>query len=301
MKVRIAVAPPGSALADDQFADYLSACESFGFDTIWLSDVPLGPLGDPLISLTYAAARTSKLKLGMNVVPLGRNPLWLAKQLAQLDRLSNGRLLLSLVPGLGQPEERAALGYATGDAEADHRGNSIDEIIALLRSWWDGQAVTGSFGPFRYDGVKVVPQPKQTPLELWLGGIGPAALDRVARLSDGWLTASATPVEAAAGRVTIESRARELGRVIDADHFGISMPYARHDPEANSVEALRKRRSDRDLSGVLPVGAEQLANLLRAHIDGGLTKFVLRSMSLPGHDWRDDLSWLADTVLALQN
>ena len=300
MKVRIAVAPPASALADDQFADYLDALESFGFDTIWLSDVPLGPLGDPLISLTYAAARTAKLKLGMNVVPLGRNPLWLAKQLAQLDRLSNGRLLLSFVPGLGQPEERAALGYASGDAGADHRGNSIDEIIALLRSWWAGEAVTGSLGPFRYDGVKIVPQPKQDPLELWLGGIGPAALDRVARLSDGWLTASATPREAAAGRVTIECRASEIGRTIDADHFGISMPFAREEPDPVSVEALRSRRSDRDLSEVLPIGEERLVNLLRAHIDGGLTKFVLRSLSGPGVDWRDDLSWLADTVLSLQ-
>ncbi len=300
MKVRIAVAPPGSALADDQFADYLSACESFGFDTIWLSDVPLGPLGDPLISLAYAAARTSKLKLGMNVVPLGRNPLWLAKQLAQLDRLSNGRLLLSLVPGLGQPEERAALGYATGAAGADHRGNSIDEIMGLLRTWWDGEPVTGTFGTFRYDGVKVVPQPKQHPLELWLGGIGPAALDRVARLSDGWLTASATPAEAAAGRVTIESRAAEIGRTIDADHFGISMPFARFEPDPVSVEALRKRRADREISEVLPVGGPALVSLLGAHINGGLTKFVLRSLSGPSVDWRDDLSWLADTVLSLQ-
>lgn len=300
MKVRIAVAPPSSALADDQFADYLDACESFGFDTIWLSDVPLGPLGDPLISLSYAAARTSKLKLGMNVVPLGRNPLWLAKQLAQLDRLSNGRLLLSLVPGLGQPEERAALGYATGDAVSDHRGSSIDEIMGLLRQWWAGEAVTGTFGPFRYDAVKVVPQPKQTPLELWLGGIGPAALDRAARLSDGWLTASATPAEASAGRVVIEARAAEIGRTIDADHFGISMPFARVEPEPISVEALRKRRADRDLSGVLPVGGTQLTDLLRAHIDGGLTKFVLRSLATAGPGWRDDLSWLADTVLPLQ-
>lgn len=86
MNGRIALAPPASAMADDQFPAYLAACESLGFDTIWLSDIPLGPLGDPLLSL------------------------------AQLDRPSNGRLLLSLVPGLGQPAERRALGYDTGDS-----------------------------------------------------------------------------------------------------------------------------------------------------------------------------------------
>ena len=73
------------------FDEYLLAVETLGFDTLWRSDVPLGPLGDPLLSLSYAAARTTRLKLGMNVVPLGRNPFWLAKQLAQLDQLSHTR------------------------------------------------------------------------------------------------------------------------------------------------------------------------------------------------------------------
>jgi probable F420-dependent oxidoreductase len=300
VKVRIAVTPPTSVFADDQFTGYLQRCEQLGFDTIWLSDIPLGPLGDPLLSLTYAAACTTKLKLGMNVVPLGRNPLWLAKQLAQLDRLSKGRLLISLVPGLGSAEERGALGYASGDAALDHRGNAIDDTIGLMRSWWAGESVTASFGAYRYDGISLSPLPEQSPLEVWLGGIGPQALDRVARLSDGWLTANATPAEAAAGRQTIEARAAVAGRVIDADHFGISIPYARMEPDAATMVLLKKRRTDGDLSEIVPVGSTGLVDLLRAHIDSGLTKFVVRSMSGPATDWRDDLSWLADTVLSLQ-
>jgi probable F420-dependent oxidoreductase len=300
VKVRIAVTPPTSAFVDDQFTEYLSVCEELGFDTIWLSDVPLGPLGDPLLSLTYAAACTTKLKLGMNLVPLGRNPLWLAKQLAQLDRLSKGRLLLSLVPGLGSLEERAALGYASGDSARDHRGNAIDDTIGFLRSWWAGESVTGSFGAYRYEAVSLAPLPQQNPLEVWLGGIGPQALDRVARLSDGWLTANATPREASAGRRVIEERAAIAGRVIDADHFGISIPYARREPDHSTMAALKKRRADGDLKDIVPVGDLELAGLLRAHIDGGLSKFVVRSMAASGTDWRDDLRWLADSVLSLQ-
>jgi probable F420-dependent oxidoreductase len=258
-----------------------------------LSDIPLGPFGDPLVSLAYAAARTTKLKLGMNVVPLGRNPLWLAKQLAQLDRLSGGRLLISLVPGLGQPTERAALGHATGD-----RGKAIDEAIGLLRAWWKGEGVTADVGPYRYDDVRLSPTPWQDPLEIWLGGLGPQALDRVARLSDGWLTAAATPAEAAAGRITIEKRAAELGRVIDADHFGISMPYAWSEPPASALAAVRQRRADGDISQILPIGEHSLKTLLTAHIDGGITKFVLRS-SL-SDSWRTDLMRLANLVLPLQ-
>jgi probable F420-dependent oxidoreductase len=294
MKIRFAVTPSAAALHEDSFDAYLEACESLGFDTIWLSDVPLGPLGDPLVSLAYAAARTTKLKLGMNAVPLGRNPLWLAKQLAQVDRLSGGRLLVSFVPGLGQPTERAALGYSTAD-----RGKDIDRIIAMVRDWWSGKAVTTEFGPWRFDDVQVLPRPLQDPLEIWLGGIGPLALDRVARLADGWLTAAATPAEAAAGRLVIEAKAAELGRTVDTDHFGISLPYARTEPAETVVAALRKRRADSDLSDILPVGGAALKDLVQAHIDGGLTKFVVRPVG-PDENWRDELRWLADHLLFLQ-
>ncbi len=296
MKIRFAVTPPAAALHESQFDAYLDACETLGFDTIWLSDVPLGPLGDPLLSLTYAAARTTRLKLGMNVVPLGRNPMWLAKQLAHLDRISRGRLLVSLVPGLGQPQERAALGHATGD-----RGRAIDHTIGLLRTWWAGDEVDDALGDVHFSSVKVLPTPLQMPLEIWLGGIGPAALGRVARLGDGWLTANATPTEAAAGRRTIEARSTDIGRSIDNEHFGISMPFSITEPDPSVVAAMVARRGSSDLSEIAPIGGPALVNLLRAHIDGGLSKFVLRPVSgMVPTDWRAELDWLADTVLPMQ-
>ncbi len=303
MKVRIAVTPPASVLSDASvFVDYVQACESIGFDTMWLSDVPLGPLGDPVVSLAFAAAVTSKLKLGLNVVPLGRNPLWIAKQLAQVDRLSKGRLLISLVPGLGLPAERAALGHPKGD-----RGAAIDAMIPLLRSFWAGEKVHAQFEGYQFDGVELSPTPIQNPLELWLGGIGPAALDRVARLADGWLTANATPAEAEAARLVIVKRADDIGRVVDPEHFGISIPYARVEPPEASVAAIRQRRGGGaggdghgDLSEILPVGSISLNQVLRAHIDAGLSKFVLRPLSSASEHWLDELRWLADTTLPLQ-
>ncbi len=297
MKIRIAVTPPAAALRDEALGAYLGACETLGFDTVWLSDIPLGPNGDPLIALSYAAAATKRLKLGANIVPLGRNPLWLAKQLAQLDRLSGGRLLLSFVPGLGAAEERAALGFRTG-----HRGDAIDETIALLRRWWAGERVTQhSFG-FDFDDVAVEPRPLQQPLEIWLGGKGPAALSRVARLADGWLTSVMTPAEAGAAREVITAEAAALGRRVDAEHFGISIPVARQDPSPAALSALSVRRSDGDLSAIVPRGAAALTDLIGQHIDAGLSKFVVRPLDAmdPTADWRDDLGWLADTLLPLQ-
>src|SRR5262249_48945812 len=189
---------------------------------------------------------------------------------------------------------RAVLGHPTGD-----RGRAVDEILALARRWWAGESITASHGPYHFDALTLQPLPIQRPLEVWLGGIAPTALEPVARIADGWLTAAATPAEAARGCVTISARAVELGRTIDPEHFGISIPYARTEPPAAAVEAVRQRRADRDLTQILPVGRQALLALLGEHLAGGISKFVLRSLS-DSPDWRAELDWLAGIVLPLQ-
>ena len=294
MKIRFAVAPPPGTFHADRMLAFATTAEALGFDTIWLSDVPLAPIGDPIVSLAGVATVTTRLKLGANIVPIGRNPMILARQLAQLDRLSGGRLLLSFVPGIDQPGERAALGFPTGN-----RWTSIETDIALMRRWWSGEPVDHDDGHHRFDGVAVGPTPLQDPLEIWLGGAGPQALARVGRCSDGWLTANVTPVEAAAGRVTVEHHAAAAGRMIDVEHFGISMPYARRELSDATTAAVRARRTDGDITDIVPVGAGELVDLIHRHVDAGLSKFVLRPLD-PADDIAADLTWLADVVLPHQ-
>ena len=231
-------------------------------------------------------------------MPIGRNAMVLARQLAQLDRLSGGRLLLSFVPGLDQPGERPALGFPRGD-----RWARIEADIDLLRRWWAGETVDGAVGGTGevFEGIAVEPTPVQDPLEIWLGGAGPRALERVGRCADGWLTATVTPTEAAAGRAAVERHAADAGRTIDPEHFGISIPYARAEVPEATVALLRSRRRDGDLDGIVPVGAAALVELVQRHVDHGLSKFVLRP--LDGWEPGDDeaaLTWLADAVLPLQ-
>jgi probable F420-dependent oxidoreductase len=300
MKVRIAVAPSFTSFDPAVYTSFIEGLETHGFDTVWLSDIPMGASTEPLVALSYAAARTTKLKLGTNIVPLGRNPMVLAKELAQLDLLSRGRLLLSLVPGIDQPGERAALGVGKAN-----RGKLLEEFIGLMRAWWRGDSVTGAYGAYQYDAVEVRPTPHQDPLEIWLGGMGPVALERAGRLADGWLGAVLEPEAAGQARRTIEQSAERAGRHIDADHFGLSIPYARVEPHERAYEAMRLRRPDADPRALLPVGREQLRTLLSGHIEAGITKFVLRltgnsmtdDMPTASHD---DLAWLADAVLDLQ-
>lgn len=296
MKVRFAVSPPSDLWEPSMLPAYVDALEQLGFDTIWLSDVPMGSQVDPIVGLAFAAGRTTQLKLGANLVPIGRNPMLVAKELAQLDRLSNGRVLLSLVPGLDQPGEREALGI--GDA---NRGQYIDEVIPLLRRWWRGDAVQHHSERFAFTDVSVRPTPLQDPLEIWLGGVGPLALRRAGRLSDGWLGAALTPQEAGVAVQRIVEAAGAAERAIDPEHFGLSIPYARADPDERAIASLRARRPDADVSQILPVGAPQLRDLVQRLVEQGLSKFVVRPVTPPGSvEWNDELHWLADAVLDLQ-
>jgi probable F420-dependent oxidoreductase len=294
MKVRFAVAPhPGSQSGADLLA-FADALEASGFDGIWLSDLPVAPILDPLLGLALLAGRTTRLRLGANVVPLGRNPFLLAKQLAQLDQISAGRLLLSFVTGLDQPGEREALGLAGAS-----RGPALENVLGLLRSWWAGEPVDHDSERWSFTSLASVARPLQDPLEVWLGGRGPKALDRVGRVADGWLGAQLTPTEAKLARERIQASADRVGREIDPEHFGMSIAYARTRPEPEVLSALTARRIDADPLSLVPIGEEGLRSFIHGYIEAGLSKFVVRPVTSV-ESWADETEWLTNAILDLQ-
>jgi probable F420-dependent oxidoreductase len=296
MKIRFAVSAGVGAGDLDRFAADVTEIEALGFDTVWLSDVPLGATIDPVVGLANAAAVTSTLKLGANIVPIGRNPLTLAKSLAQIDQLSQGRLLLSFVVGLDQPGEREALG-----ARGTNRGRTLEEVTPLLRTWWAGEPVShgDERGLYTFEAVASPSRSYQQPLEVWFGGSGPAALTRTGRLADGWLGSAMSPQESKVARQRIEQAAAASGRTIDPEHFGLSIPYAAEKPDRRTLEFLQSRRPDADLESLLPVGPESLRRLIIAHVEAGLSKFVVRPVDMDVERHRL-LSGLADLLLPLQ-
>src|ERR1700735_3238299 len=169
MKIRFAVAPGSAALAGGELLAFSDALEASGFDGIWLSDLPVAPVIDPLLGLALVAGRTTRLRLGANVVPLGRNPFVLAKQLAQLDQVSDGRLLLTFVTRVNQPGERGALAIATPP-----RVELLEEPLGIARRFWAGEAVDHDSGHSSTSGLRLPIRPVQDPLEVWLGGRGAA-------------------------------------------------------------------------------------------------------------------------------
>src|ERR671936_999021 len=110
MKIRIGVGAAGAASTPDALGELVTAIDQLGFDSLWLSEVLTGPILDPLVGLSWAAANNPRVKLGTTMLLPGRNVVRLAKQLASLDVLCRGRLLLVLVPGLTYAPERDAIG-----------------------------------------------------------------------------------------------------------------------------------------------------------------------------------------------
>jgi probable F420-dependent oxidoreductase len=298
MKVRVGYGlGVGGLHRDDAFGDFVDALERHRFDSLWLSERLTGDAPDPLVGLAYAAGRTTRLKLGTSVLVVpGRNPVVLAKEIASLDRLSNGRLLPAFGLGVADPAEQQGFGVARGE-----RAAWFDEVVPLLRRLWLEDEVDHDGPRFRYERVRVRPKPVQTPPDVWLGGIAPSELRRVGRLGDGWLPSFVTPADVAAGRVVIEKAAAEAGRAIDAEHWGVLVPYVADGagvPDA-FVTRVAARRPGVDPADLVPVGLASVTAHLRRFVDEGFSKFVLVPLVEPA-SWDEELQVLASNVLPLE-
>jgi probable F420-dependent oxidoreductase len=292
MKVRIGIGAAGAASTPESLGELVGAIDDLAFDSLWLSEVLTGPVIDPLVGLAWAAASNPRVKLGTTALLPGRNVLRLAKQLASLDVLARGRLLVTLVPGLTYAPEREAIGV-----EPKRRGTVIDDALPLLRRLWAGESVSHDGPAGTFHDVRITPLPVQQPLEVWLGGTAPAALERCGRLSDGWLPSLCTPEEAAAGRRVIEEAATKAGRSISTEHFGMSIGYASAPIDPATARAMTARRP-RSVE-LTPVGLPAVRTLIERFVAVGFSKFVLRPIAPPA-SWRAELETLATAVGDLQ-
>jgi alkanesulfonate monooxygenase SsuD/methylene tetrahydromethanopterin reductase-like flavin-dependent oxidoreductase (luciferase family) len=284
MGVRFAVSAGARPPQADRLRELVTGAEQVGFGTVWFSDLGTLPSTDPLLSVAMAAAWTERINLGVTIVPFGYEPYVFARQLAQLDRLSGGRLRVMLVPGLDQSGERRALGI-----EGRDRGRLLDELIPVLRALWSGQPVPPA------DGGVAIPAlgtpPAQDHLQIWLAGRGPRALARVGRLADGWRGGARTADEAREVIARIQAEAAAVGRSIDPGHFGLTIAYARDAGDLSHQAHLAEEPA--------ATGRSELRELVGQLVEAGMTKFSVRRLA-PVTDWPDELRWLADTLLDLE-
>ena len=247
MKIRIGVGAAGASATPAALGELVASIDELGFDSLWLSEVLTGPVLDPVVGLAWAAASNPRVKLGTTMLLPGRNVLRLAKQLASLDVLCHGRLLVTLVPGLTYPPEREAIGV-----DPKRRGAFIDEALPLLRRLWAGETVSheGAVGTFQ--GVKLSPLPIQRPLEVWLGGNG-ARRPRALRPALGWLAAVAVHARRGGGGARGDRQGRGGGGPLD---------------QRRAFRHEHRLRARGDRSGDRAHDGRPAAALARAHAGG---------------------------------
>jgi probable F420-dependent oxidoreductase len=294
MKVRIGVAAGPASVADHvAFLDLVDTLDDLGYDSLWVPDVVTTPSFDPVTALAVAAGRRARLKLGTHLILPGRNPVLLARQLASLDRLSGGRLLLLAVIGLRQPDELRAQGV-----RAEDRTTMLEESLTVLRGLWRGERVTLEGRHLAVDDVALGLRPVQDPLEVWLGGMAPAALRRCGRMGEGWMPGLCTPEEAAAARTVIDEEAERVGRRIDPEHFGVNLSFTTGPIDDQVRAQVAARRPDLVAEDLVARGATGLAERIGAFVEVGFSKFVIRPSGDQGR--LTDAVTAVSEVLALQ-
>jgi probable F420-dependent oxidoreductase len=294
VKVRIGIGSTGHVRSPGELEALGRAVVDQQFDSIWISELLTQPGLDPMVALAWLAGRVDDLKLGTTFLVPGRNLLRLARQLAGLDFLRDGRLLMVAVPGLEHGLESTAIGVPRAD-----RGDSLDLALPILRSLLGGHATGVPTATGLAEGVVLDPLPASRPVGIWLGGSVHSSLKRCGRLADGWLPAMLDAGQARAGRTVIEEAASEAGRSIDPEHYGMSIGYSLEPLSARVRDLLRKRAKRDDLDGIVPVGVDQLRRLLEGYVAAGMSKFVLRPLTSPS-SWSEELATLARAVGDLQ-
>jgi probable F420-dependent oxidoreductase len=158
--------------------------DAVGFRDLWVTHNALDPVFsfDSLVVLTYAAAVTTTIRLGVAVIVLPvQHPVQVAHQVATLDYLSNGRAILGV--GLGRDHH-----YAEFRVPREHRVRRFREGVELIKALWTEPKVTYRGGIFELEGGAMALKPVQKPHPpIWLGGDHPDAVRRAADLADGWM------------------------------------------------------------------------------------------------------------------
>ena len=296
MKIRIGFGLGTNSLTNEpeRLGQLIEGLERLRYDSVWFAERVAGHTLDPVVAMTWAAARTEKLKFGPSVMVVpGRNPVLLAKSLASLDRISNGRLLPAFGLGAVNLAEHQAFGV-----ERSERAKWFNEALPLLRRLWTEDVVDHHGERFSLEGVRVRPQPVQDPLEIWLGGIAPSELRRTGQLADGWLPSFCTPADVAEAIPVIDQHAADAGRPqIDREHFGALIGYTVDGsmPE-RLVQAVKLRRPELQPEDVMVKGRDGLTERINEFVDAGASKFVVMPFTEP-EDWTAELEELATSVL----
>jgi alkanesulfonate monooxygenase SsuD/methylene tetrahydromethanopterin reductase-like flavin-dependent oxidoreductase (luciferase family) len=299
--VEVGIAIPqesGDSCEATALAAFCAWAESPGFQSLWVSDSDTPNSLDPLTVLSHAAATTTRARIGVAVLLTAlRDPLRLARELATIDQISGGRLIVGV--GLGGNSDA----YPRHGLSADGRVSRFDAGLRLLRALWTDNAVTSHTPWWQLDTIPRPLAPAQTPHPpLWFGARRGNALARAASLGDGWIGAgSMTPAEFVCALTTLENHLRALGR--DRSLYTVGKRVYIHvhgDDQAVPIAAARwfgRHYGDEGLAGRVAVigDPETCATHLRWLVGLGVNSIILH----PVVDQWAQIELLVNEVLPL--
>ena len=251
MKFGLRYCNTGRFIDPGHAVEMIVAAEEAGFDSAWTvehtvipelhaSQYPYSndgrmagdrydlPLPDPLIWMAYVAAHTTRIKLGTGILILPQhNPVVVAKQIATLDLMSGGHILLGI--GVGWMREE----FDVIGASFDDRAARTDEYVAVMRTLWSQQKASFSGDFFHFENVYCLPQPPEGDVPVIVGGHSRAAARRAGRIGDGFFPARELPEDLISlARETAESNDR------DPDELEITVSYPASDDGLGALAAL---------------------------------------------------------------
>jgi probable F420-dependent oxidoreductase len=191
--MEFAISIPQSYPNPARIQRFLKRAEELPFVAAWCIEQVIGtaPVAESVTTLTYAAALTERLRLGIAVLLIAqRNPIDLAKSLSSLDVLSNGRLIVGV--GLGQSTKF----YPAYGLQSEARVARFRENLTIMKRLWTEERVRFEGRFSRLEKISMQPKPVQKPHPpIWFGGRAEAALRRAVELGDGYIGAGSTPMD----------------------------------------------------------------------------------------------------------
>jgi len=247
MKIGVKIGPA----LDRSVGEAARKAEALGFDSVWVSErvaVPLDkphpyePMVDPWVTLGFVAAVTERVQLGTSVSQIAlRPPVLMARELATLDRLSNGRVIVGA--GAGWVEEE----FTSTGVEFATRGGRLNEFLPLLRHLWTNPEEAWNGKHFTIPAVGLVRPLTEGGPPIYLGAGGPPALRRAAKYGDGFIAVSVPPASLVKLRERLLAMRAEFGRK------GPFPMYTQTPPPRSAEEAkeLVRAHAEAEVDGII--------------------------------------------------
>lgn len=292
LQVGVVLPPMGAvtAVGTITLRDAARHAEDVGLDSVWVGDhlATGAPSLDNPVALATVAAVTERVRLGAGVfVPALRPLVWAAKQLASLQYVADGRLVVGVGSG-GGPAQFAAAGVPYGE-----RGRRTDTALRLLPALLNGRPTQLPDEP----GEPLVELAPAVPVPpFWVGNASPVAIRRAAELGDGWFPSLIGPDEVAAGATRLVELADQAGRarptiaVGATGALGEGAGVPSREQIAANVAAVYSRPLDEVVDVPITGAPEDAASQLDAYRSAGARHVVV---GIAGGDWREQCELLA--------